>query len=476
MTGGADSNVCVVDIGTGTVLQTLRGHSNQVVCLAFDSERIISASRDSTLRYWKWGEKRHAPADKYHVMDKGDTLPFVSRNYDITLQDLMKWNGIREVRDCYPGMRLIVRKANPDQLTKAELAEFDKERKRLKGQSQTNAKIKQIQLERGHMFARHSRVYRLATDIDPHSLGNRMFRKQKVDSELFPERDELYRDQQSLAERIKSNTGTGPQFTTIQARYFPTKANEDEWGGIADQLGTAMLETFIEFMAYELVKDEKRKIRDQLSVLGRMQMDPATKAENTRLLVKKGATSKGGALLPPIEWKASFGPDKEELAKQAKQEMKAKKKREKQEKREKGDLADGEEDEWVESSSSDEDEESGDEVDTEKNAAGTEQDEVDALFPALDDNVDDEGYGLNGYGGIQAAATDVRSTGTVPGGSVGQLKHSTSTNSTRHPSMSSIAIGSTGQAVSKSSLDMDEEDSDFLSLMRSSVDMDNGDY
>lgn len=402
MTGGADNNVCVIDIGTGTVLQTLRGHTHQVVALAFDSERIISASRDSTLRYWKWGEKRHAPADKYHVLDKGDTLPFVARNYEISLQDLMKWNGVREVRDTYPGMRLIVRKADPTQLTKAELAEFDKERKRLKGQAKTDAKIKQIQMDRGSLFARHSRVYKLATDIDPYSLGNRMFKKQKLDSELYPEKDDLYDDRQSLGSRLKHNTGKGLEFNPLGARFFPSKANEDEWGLISDQLGNAMLETFIEFMAYELVKDEKRKIRDSLSVLGRMQMSPGTKAENTRLLVKKGRGEKlAGRALPPIEWKSSF----EEPRPKAK--------------------PDADEDEGGSKKGDDEEEEEG-------------------PFPReAEEGEGEEGdYGLVGYGARSISSEEKERGMTAGNGS---------------------SVGSS------SALNMEEEDSDFLSLMKNSV-------
>jgi LysM repeat protein len=409
VTGGADNNVCVIDIGTGTVLQTLRGHTNQVVTLAFDSERILSASRDSTLRYWKWGEKRHAPADKYHVLDKGDTLPFVARNYEISLQDLMKWNGVKEVRDTYPGMRLIVRKADPNQLTKAELAEFDKERKRLTGQAKTDAKIKQIQMDRGSLFARHSRVYKLATDIDPYSLGNRMFKKQKIDSELYPEKDDMYADRQSLGSRIKHNTGMGIEFNALGARYFPTKANEDEWGVISDQLGNAMLETFIEFMAYELVKDEKRKIRDNLSVLGRMQMNPSIKAENTRLLVKKqssvGGRSERIAALPPIEWKASFAEEPPAKPKPKPGEEGAGKEEEEEEEGE------------------------------------------DNPFPPEPEESEDEDYGLVGYGARPVSLS------TQEGGSAG----------------TGTGAGSKRSSLDSSALNMEEEDSDFLSLMKSSV-------
>jgi len=62
------------------VLQTLRGHSLQVIALAFDSERIISISGDNTVRYWQWGQQT-APSDKVHVLDKGETLLSVAKRY-----------------------------------------------------------------------------------------------------------------------------------------------------------------------------------------------------------------------------------------------------------------------------------------------------------------------------------------------------------------------------------------------------------
>lgn len=289
VSGGADNNICITDIGTGRILQTLRGHSGQIVCLAFDTERIITASRDSTLRYWKWGDKRYQPADKYHIMAPTDSLPLIAKTYELDLDTLMKWNGIRDIKECYAGMRLIVRKANPDQLTKAELAEFDKQRKRLNGIQQTNKKIRELQLEKGTLYQQHSRVYKIATDIDPYSLGNRMFRQQKHNAELFPEKPDLYTDYQSLGSRIRANTGKRRDFGGPVVKIMTTKANENEWGDISDQLALAILDTFIEFQAYELVNEEKKKLRDSLSVLGRMNMSNDQKALNTKLLLGAGS-------------------------------------------------------------------------------------------------------------------------------------------------------------------------------------------
>jgi LysM repeat protein len=292
VSGGADNNVCITDIGTGRILQTLRGHTGQVLCLSFDTERIISASRDSTLRYWKWGDKRYQPADKYHMMAPTDSLPLIAKTYELELETLMKWNGLRDVKDSYPGMRLIVRKANPDQLTKAELLEFEKQRKRLKGIEQTDKKIRQLQMESGSSslsLQQHSRVHKIATDIDPYSIGNRMFHQQKINSELFPEKTDLFVDHQSLGSRIRANTGKRREFGGPVVKILTTKANENEWGAISDELAMSILESFIEFQAYELVTEEKKKLRDGLSVLGRMNMTRQQKAMNTKLLMGVGS-------------------------------------------------------------------------------------------------------------------------------------------------------------------------------------------
>lgn len=94
VSGGVDCCVCITDVATGEVLQSLRGHtgksntaelflfvaawvcnhsfaiiryacySGHVLAVAFDSERIISASGDNTVRYWTWG-KKEGPKDKY---------------------------------------------------------------------------------------------------------------------------------------------------------------------------------------------------------------------------------------------------------------------------------------------------------------------------------------------------------------------------------------------------------------------------
>jgi WD40 repeat protein len=53
---GADSGaICVWDVGTGRVLQTLKGHQGQVTCIAFGpgGATLVSGSSDSTALVWR---------------------------------------------------------------------------------------------------------------------------------------------------------------------------------------------------------------------------------------------------------------------------------------------------------------------------------------------------------------------------------------------------------------------------------------
>ena len=87
-------------------------------------------------RYWSWGKKDEVQ-DKFHVLNKGETLITVSKFHNLPMADLMKWNGITEPNQIYIGMRLIVRKANPDEPTKAEILVSAKEMKKHAGQGET---------------------------------------------------------------------------------------------------------------------------------------------------------------------------------------------------------------------------------------------------------------------------------------------------------------------------------------------------
>ena len=265
VSGGTDNSVCITDIATGEVLQTLRGHSNHVLAIAFDSDRIVSAAGDNTLRYWQWGSKTTGPSDKVHVLDPTESLVQVSKRYDLTVPELMKWNGITEMKQVYPGMKLIVQKGNPGEPTEAEAIVIENERRRKEMQTFTERRLKKMDLGQAKKY---DRVHRMAMDLDPHSLGNRMYAEDKKKRELFTDKIDVNKDNYNLASRL--NPIDQSHLDGKAPRYFFSEANEDEWGTISDYLAQTMLDMLIEYESYDLVKEQKRMLRNTESVIGRI--------------------------------------------------------------------------------------------------------------------------------------------------------------------------------------------------------------
>ena len=274
VSGGADGNVCITDIGTGSVVQTLRGHVGSILNLAFDTQRIISIGRDNKLRYWQWGKKSDAPPDKFHVMDKGETLVQIAKLHNVDVPSLLKWNGILEMRMCVPGMRLIVAKGDPTKLTHAELVAEERQHRKNVGLAYSKKSSGSVKTRAAMLDISYNRLHRKAVDIDSHSLGNRMFHDAKNNMELFPDMVPVGRDPNSLASRLERNGGENMSLnarTRGQANtIFITVDNEEQWGPISDALGTAMLEMFVEFEAFAILIEEQRNSRDHMSVIGRI--------------------------------------------------------------------------------------------------------------------------------------------------------------------------------------------------------------
>ncbi|KAG5175942.1 hypothetical protein JKP88DRAFT_283179 [Tribonema minus] len=123
VSGGADAVVAVTDLTTGEPIMSLRGHTAAV------------ASADGTLRYWSFvSEGGGAKQDRMHVMERGDNLAKVAKKYAITLQQLLRWNGIRDARQVGIGARLVVTKGDPTAMTAAE-AEMLEHEARVKRQN-----------------------------------------------------------------------------------------------------------------------------------------------------------------------------------------------------------------------------------------------------------------------------------------------------------------------------------------------------
>ena len=303
VSAGIDHCVDVIDIATGEVVQKLRGHEGAVIAVAFDSTRIVTAGGDNTLRYWQWGKKT-LPQDKFHVLNSGESLVTVSKMYPGTsVDELMVWNGIKEARQIYNGMKLIVKKGDPGALTEAEKVAMERERRRLAQAGGMASRVK----EKGSLpssMAKYDRVHRIATDMDYHSLGNRMFKQAKADRELFPDKIDLNANPLALSQRMLNDT-TKREAPTPKGRYFMNKENEEEWGPVSDKVAGAMVELLVEFISYEMVVENKRQLRSTESVIGRIHAYEAhIESAGTREQAKAANYRKEKRFLMPEERKA----------------------------------------------------------------------------------------------------------------------------------------------------------------------------
>ena len=66
-------------------------------------------------RQWFWGDANDTedhPIElcKYHLFSQRDTLKSVAQANETSIKDILRWNGINDVKEIYHGMRLIVRK------------------------------------------------------------------------------------------------------------------------------------------------------------------------------------------------------------------------------------------------------------------------------------------------------------------------------------------------------------------------------
>ena len=58
ISGSRDDTIRVWDLSTGGLDATLTGHERAVFALAVEGERLYSASADGTIRVWVWGRGR----------------------------------------------------------------------------------------------------------------------------------------------------------------------------------------------------------------------------------------------------------------------------------------------------------------------------------------------------------------------------------------------------------------------------------
>lgn len=172
VSGGTDCNVVVTDITSGEAVQRLRGHAGPVLAVAFDQVKIISSSADNTLRHWEWGTVAGSKVDKLHVWEQGDNLAKISKKYDVSIPDIIKWNDIKSSANLYAGQRLVVQKGNPLEPTKAE-GDAAKRKAKEKSRNKATKSVREVQLDEAKIF--HSMenfeeelaVHIIEKDVDP---------------------------------------------------------------------------------------------------------------------------------------------------------------------------------------------------------------------------------------------------------------------------------------------------------------------
>lgn len=139
VTAGGDGLVVITDLVSGDTLQTLRGHKGPAIAVAFDTDTILSAGVDNTLREWHWTDRCQSSApkasvrkDKYHIYEASDTLAGIAKRYNIGVADIVRWNALHDdLRALSVGARLVVAKADPSRPTAAEArAKFVAEQRR----------------------------------------------------------------------------------------------------------------------------------------------------------------------------------------------------------------------------------------------------------------------------------------------------------------------------------------------------------
>ena len=183
VTSGVDHNLQVIDITTGEVLQTLRGHEGPVVGLAFDQIQIISVSSDGTLRHWEWGSVSKR-ADKLHIYDSGDNLAKISRKYKVPISDIIKFNGIKDVKKIYVGQKLIVQKGNPDCPTEAELTATTTREKDRQREAKVDDKIKlamekaEAEMAKSNGVTQANELLKSDGHVEEASVARRLIRNQ----------------------------------------------------------------------------------------------------------------------------------------------------------------------------------------------------------------------------------------------------------------------------------------------------------
>ena len=275
VSSGVDHNLQVIDITTGEVLQTLRGHEGPVVGLAFDTVQILSASSDGTLRHWEWGSANKR-ADKLHLYDSGDNLAKISRKYKVPIGNIIKWNGITDVKKMYIGQKLIVQKGNPDEPTEAELKASTKKEQNRQREAKVDDKIKlamqkaEEEMAKANGQTQESNPLEIDSYLEKATMASRLqadagglLPSEYLEVDEEEEKQKIkHNDFTSLASRIKHDGKTKNQLrkkVDVKKQWEQNVKNTEykpDRRAIADQMGMFLLYQVVdELISRDIVKE-----------------------------------------------------------------------------------------------------------------------------------------------------------------------------------------------------------------------------
>jgi hypothetical protein len=166
------------------------------------------------------------------------------------------------------------------------------------------------------LFKPYDRIQRHVMNHDNTVLAGRMFREQTQQTELFPSSHDANLNKQSLTKRIQgveSSVVTRIDYLH-QPSYCFTSEYAAHWEPIADDMGAAMLDIFIEYTAYEVLFEAMHELKSGATLSRRLcrELPPERSARvtprmhaHTRqeiLLRKRERThARGIGLLAPLE-------------------------------------------------------------------------------------------------------------------------------------------------------------------------------
>jgi len=111
ITSGMDCCLKVIDATSCEILHTIREFDGPVLSLRFDTSRITTLSKDGCIKHWMWDSRsvNREGARLFHTVAKGETTNSISKIYDVSIADLIKWNDAKRI-EC--GKVLIVGKGD----------------------------------------------------------------------------------------------------------------------------------------------------------------------------------------------------------------------------------------------------------------------------------------------------------------------------------------------------------------------------